>query len=59
MRPVTQTDVQAAPAIMIGSDSSRPLVDKLEGPGISLLTKPVDPARLRAAMHHMLSQEKN
>lgn len=48
---------KAAPAIMISSDSSRPLVDQLEGLGIPLLTKPVDPARLRAAMHHMLSQE--
>lgn len=45
-----------APAIMISSDSAKSLTEKLDELGIPLLTKPVDPARLRAAMHHMLSQ---
>jgi CheY-like chemotaxis protein/anti-sigma regulatory factor (Ser/Thr protein kinase) len=43
-----------APAIMISSDSSAPLVEALERLEIPLLTKPVDPARLRAVMHHLL-----
>ncbi|MEM8562380.1 MAG: ATP-binding protein [Pseudomonadota bacterium] len=43
-----------APAIMISSDNSALLVETLEGLDIPLLTKPVDPARLRAMMHHLL-----
>ncbi|MDO8862649.1 ATP-binding protein [Haliea sp. E1-2-M8] len=44
-----------APAIMISSDSSIPLRDELRSLGIPLLTKPIDPARLRATMRHMLA----
>ena len=44
-----------APAIMISSDSSTPLREELSSLGIPLLTKPIDPARLRAAMRHMLA----
>ena len=47
---------QPAPAIMISSDNSPGLVETLGKLGIQLLTKPVDPARLRAAMHHLLLQ---
>ncbi len=47
---------RAAPAIMISSDSSPDLVEALDRLDIQLLTKPVDPARLRAAMHHLLLQ---
>ena len=43
-----------APAIMISSDYSAQLREQLEQLGIPLLTKPVDPARLRAIMQHML-----
>ena len=39
---------------MISSDNSPGLVETLDKLGIQLLTKPVDPARLRAAMHHLL-----
>ena len=46
----------AAPAIMISSDNSASLREKLDRLGIPLLTKPVDPARLRAAMQHLLSR---
>jgi len=45
---------QPAPAIMISSDNSSSLLESLDGLGIPLLTKPVDPARLRAMMHHLL-----
>ena len=48
-----------APAIMISSDNSASLVEALEKLGIPLLTKPVDPARLRAMMHHLLLQERD
>ena len=41
---------------MISSDNSPALVETLEECGIQLLTKPVDPARLRAVMHHLLLQ---
>ena len=47
---------RAAPAIMISSDNSPKLVETLDQLGIQLLTKPVDPARLRAMMHHLLLQ---
>jgi CheY-like chemotaxis protein len=46
----------AAPAIMISSDNSASLREKLDHLGIPLLTKPVDPARLRAAMQHLLAR---
>lgn len=46
---------RAAPAIMISSDNSPAVRERLERLGIPLLTKPVDPARLRAAMQHILS----
>lgn len=46
-----------APAIMISSDNSALLVESLEEKGIPLLTKPVDPARLRAMMQHLLLQD--
>ena len=45
-----------APAIMISSDNSVALRDKLGQLGIPLLTKPVDPARLRAAMQHLMAR---
>lgn len=45
-----------APAIMISSDNSASLRDKLDRLGIPLLTKPVDPARLRATMQHLLAR---
>ena len=45
-----------APAIMISSDNSATLREKLDRLGIPLLTKPVDPARLRAAMQHFLAR---
>ena len=48
-----------APAIMISSDNSASLLEALDHLGIPLLTKPVDPARLRAMMHHLLLQERN
>jgi len=48
-----------APAIMISSDNSASLVEALDKLGIPLLTKPVEPARLRAMMHHMLLQERS
>ena len=47
-----------APAIMISSDNSVSLVEVLDKLGIPLLTKPVDPARLRAMMHHLLLEER-
>jgi CheY-like chemotaxis protein len=47
---------RAAPAIMISSDNSPAVRERLERLGIPLLTKPVDPARLRAAMQHILSR---
>lgn len=48
-----------APAIMISSDNSSPLREKLEKLDIPLLTKPVEPARLRAVMLHRLLSQKN
>lgn len=45
-----------APAIMISSDNSVILREQLHALGIALLTKPVDPARLRAAMQHILAR---
>ena len=48
-----------APAIMISSDNSASLIEALDKLGIPLLTKPVDPARLRAMMHHLLLQERD
>jgi hypothetical protein len=41
---------------MISSDNSPAVRERLERLGIPLLTKPVDPARLRAAMQHILSR---
>jgi signal transduction histidine kinase/CheY-like chemotaxis protein len=43
------------PAIMISSDNSLELREQLQALGIPLLTKPVDPARLRALMQHTLA----
>ncbi len=45
-----------APAIMISSDNSASLRETLDQLGIPLLTKPVDPARLRAVMQHLLAR---
>ena len=45
-----------APAIMISSDNSTSLREILDQLGIPLLTKPVDPARLRAVMQHLLAR---
>ncbi len=44
-----------APAIMISSDNSTTLAQELALRDIPLLTKPVEPARLRAVMHHLLT----
>jgi signal transduction histidine kinase len=44
-----------SPAIMISSDNTRSLHQRLDELGIPLLTKPVDPARLRAMMQHLLA----
>lgn len=44
-----------APAIMISSDNSPSLRQQLERLAIPLLTKPVDPARFRAMMQHILA----
>jgi len=44
-----------APAIMISSDNSKALRERLQQLDIPLLTKPVQPARLRALMQHMLA----
>jgi len=49
----------SAPAIMISSDNSPPLREKLENLGIPLLTKPIQPARLRAVMLHWLLSRKS
>jgi len=46
-----------APAIMISSDYSAQLRERLDKLGIPLLTKPVDPARLRAVMQHLLGNK--
>ena len=46
-----------APAIMISSDYSAQLREQLDRLGIPLLTKPVDPARLRAVMQHLLGNK--
>ena len=43
-----------AAAIMISSDNSKALREQLEELEIPLLTKPLDPARLRALMQHLL-----
>jgi signal transduction histidine kinase len=47
-----------AAAIMISSDNSKALREELELLKIPLLTKPLDPARLRALMQHLLTQSK-
>jgi len=47
-----------APAIMISSDNSAVLVEALERQGIPLLTKPGDPARLRAMTQHLRRPER-
>ena len=44
-----------APAIMISSYNSARVAQDLAARGIPLLTKPVDPARLRAVMQHLLA----
>ncbi len=44
-----------APAIMISSDNSRKLRQQLQTLDIPLLTKPVEAARLRALMQHLLA----
>ena len=43
------------PGIMISSDNSPALREQLDSLGIPLLTKPVEPARLRALMQHLLA----
>jgi len=55
IRSINAELLRPAPAIMISSDSGTPLRDELRTLGIPLLTKPIDPARLRAAMRHMLA----
>jgi CheY-like chemotaxis protein len=45
-----------AAAIMISSDNSKALREQLEELEIPLLTKPLDPARLRALMQHLLKE---
>jgi CheY-like chemotaxis protein len=49
--------VAPAPAIMISSDYSAQLREQLDQLDIPLLTKPVDPARLRAVMQHLLGNK--
>jgi CheY-like chemotaxis protein len=49
----------SAPAIMLSSDNSSALREKLEKLDIPLLTKPVEPARLRAVMLHRLLSQKS
>jgi signal transduction histidine kinase len=44
------------PGIMISSDNSRELREQLHSMQIPLITKPVDPARLRALMQHTLTR---
>ena len=44
------------PAIMISSDNSKALREQLENLAIPLLTKPVEAARLRALMQHLLAE---
>ena len=46
---------EPAPAIMISSDNSPALREQLQELSIPLLTKPVEPARLRALMLHKLA----
>lgn len=46
----------SAPAIMISSDNSAALQEQLARLGIPLLTKPVEPSRLRAVMQHLLAR---
>ena len=46
---------EQAPAIMVSSDNSPGLREQLKERDIPLLTKPVEPARLRALMQHMLA----
>jgi signal transduction histidine kinase len=48
-----------AAAIMISSDNSKALREELENLQIPLLTKPLDPARLRALMLHLLAESKS
>lgn len=45
-----------SPAIMISSDNSKALREQLVQLGIPLLTKPVEAARLRALMQHLLAE---
>ena len=45
-----------APAIMVSSDNSEPLRAQLRELGVPLLTKPVEPARLRALMKHLIGE---
>jgi signal transduction histidine kinase len=46
---------RAAPALMISSDNSAAVRERVARSGIPLLTKPIEPARLRAAMQHLLA----
>ena len=55
IRAINAELITQAPAIMISSDNSADLREQLDRAGIPLLTKPVDPARLRAAMQHLLA----
>ncbi len=47
-----------AAAMMISSDNSKALREELQQLAIPLLTKPLDPARLRALMQHLLARSK-
>jgi len=55
IRAINRELEQPAPAAMISSDNSASLRERLAGAGVPLLTKPVEPARLRALMRHLLA----
>ena len=55
IRAINSEISDAIPCIMISSDNSPELRKQLEEMEIPLLTKPVDPARLRALMQHILA----
>ena len=55
IRAINAEMTATIPGIMISSDNSRYLREQLDAMDIPLLTKPVDPARLRALMQHILA----
>jgi CheY-like chemotaxis protein/anti-sigma regulatory factor (Ser/Thr protein kinase) len=55
IRAINAEMTATIPVIMVSSDNSRDLRDRLDAMEIPLLTKPVDPARLRALIQHILA----